>query len=125
MKSTKLRTLGKKVTKFTNLDTFRTPPDIVEVICTSDEVTAVCPITQQPDWYVVRILYRPREVCVESKSLKLFLQSFRNSGHFCENFSSIIAHELMTVLGAEQVEVRVTQKPRGGIAIESTARIFS
>ena len=125
MSKTKLSILGKKVTKFTKLETFPKPPNVTEVVCTSDEVTATCPITKQPDWYVVRIAYRPKYLCVESKALKLYLQSFRNAGHFCENFSNIIASDLMKALRAEQVEVTVTQKPRGGIAIVSTAIVYT
>ena len=49
---------------------------------TSDELTAVCPITAQPDFYVARIVYRPKALCLESKSLKLYLARFRNEGAF-------------------------------------------
>lgn len=116
------RTLGKKTTKFTKLETFPTPRGVTCVICTSDEVTAVCPVTGQPDWYTVEITYYPKDKCVESKALKLYLQSFRNDGHFCEDFASIIARDLHGALGPCSVNVKVTQKPRGGIAIASFAR---
>ena len=87
----RFKALGSKVTKFTRLETFPAPKGVRRVTCTSDEVTALCPVTGQPDWYVVEILYGPNRLCVESKSLKLFLQSFRQEGHFCEEFSRIIA----------------------------------
>lgn len=118
-----LKTLGQKISTFQGLETFPAPPNVVEVICISDEVTAVCPVTGQPDWYQVKINYIPDGKCVESKSLKLYLQSFRNNGHFCEDFSQIIAAGLMEALGAREVTVTVIQKPRGGISIESTATI--
>lgn len=119
----KLTVLGKKVTKFTKLETFPRPQGVTQVTCTSDEVTAVCPVTGQPDWYVVVIWYAPNELCVESKSLKLFLQSYRNEGHFCENFSSIIAHKIYKALKPFKLYVEVNQKPRGGIAIKSITKL--
>lgn len=119
-----LKALGKQKAKFTELETFPAPENVSDVTCTSDEVTAVCPVTGQPDWYLVEIHYQPRLLCVESKSLKLFLQSFRQQGHFCENFSQIIATKLMDALVAKRVTVTVTQKPRGGIAIKSVATVY-
>ncbi len=118
---TKLKTLGKRVTKFEGLETFPTPKGVTEVTCTSEEVTANCPVTGQPDWYQVQITYRPRAFCVESKTIKLFLQSFRNEGLFCEDFSSRIAHEFHRVLKPFATKVIVVQKPRGGVSIFSTA----
>jgi len=120
----KLKSLGKKVTTFEGFDTFPKPLSVSEVVCTSDEVTAVCPVTGQPDWYTVRIIYKPNKKCLESKSLKLYLQSFRNQGHFCEDLSHIIARDLTEALQPYTLEVRVIQKPRGGVAIESVANIF-
>jgi len=116
----KLKTLGKKVTKFAGLEVFPAPTGLQRVICFTDEVTALCPVTGQPDWYQVKIDYIPQKLCVESKTLKLYLQSFRNTGHFCEKFSSIIAHEIQRVLDPLKVSVTIEQKPRGGIAIEAT-----
>lgn len=119
----KLQALGKKVSKFTKLETFSKPDYVTEVTCVSDEVTANCPVTGQPDWYTVAITYRPNKLCVESKTVKLFLQSFRNQGHFCEAFAGIIAREFQRTLMALGVKVVVTQKARGGVSIVSTAVI--
>lgn len=116
-----LTVLGNKVTQFTQLETFATPPSTTQVTCISDEVTALCPVTSQPDWYTVTIHYIPNAKCVESKALKLYLQSFRQAGHFCEAFADIIATDMMKALEAKSVEVTVVQKPRGGIAIHATA----
>jgi 7-cyano-7-deazaguanine reductase len=113
--------LGKRVTEFKQLETFPRPEGVYDVTCISDEVTALCPVTGQPDWYVVRINYAPRNLCVESKTVKLFLQQFRNEGHFCEEFASIIAKAFSDALQAERVTVSVEQKPRGGVAIHATA----
>lgn len=117
----KLKSLGKTGAKFAGLETFPKPMGVTEVLCLTDEVTALCPVTGQPDWYQVEITYRPVELCVESKTVKLFLQKFRNDGHFCENFSSIIAQEFQKTLKASAVKVVVIQKPRGGVSIVSTA----
>ena len=122
MKQT-LKALGRRVTKFTSLETFPKSKGVVEVVCTSDEVTAVCPVTGQPDWYNVEITYRPDKLCVESKTVKLFLQSFRNEGHFCEDFSSIIADQFHRTLKPFATKVVVTQKPRGGVSIRSMSVI--
>ena len=116
-----LKALGKSGAKFEGLETFPTPPGVTRVTCISDEVTAVCPITGQPDWYVVEVTYRPDKVCVESKTVKLFLQSYRNEGHFCEAFASIVAHEFQKALLAHGVHVKITQKARGGVSIVAEA----
>lgn len=125
MKNLKLKALGKTGAKYSGLETFEAPKHVKRITCTSDEVSALCPVTGQPDWYVVEITYEPRKKAVESKTLKLFLQSFRNQGHFCEDFSRIIAEELNRVLDPHQIWVNVTQKPRGGVSIKSSAHIGS
>jgi 7-cyano-7-deazaguanine reductase len=104
-----------------DLDTFQRPAGLQVVILTSDEFTAVCPVTSQPDWYTVRVRYFPRQSCLESKALKLYLQGFRNEGVFCEALAAQLARELRDALDADLVEVTLTQKPRGGISIEAQA----
>ena len=115
------RALGVPGATFVGLETFPAPQTVTRVELESDEVSAVCPITGQPDWYRVRIAYVPGERCVESKSLKLYLQSFRNEGIFCEAFAARIARDLSETLECP-VNVTVVQKARGGITIEATAR---
>jgi 7-cyano-7-deazaguanine reductase len=90
---------------------------------TSDEVTAVCPITNQPDLYVATIEYSPGALCLESKSLKLYLSSFRNEGVFCEALAVKIRDDVSNALDLPSDKVRVTleQKARGGITITATA----
>lgn len=121
MKPKKLTVLGSTVRKFTRLETFARPADCKRVVCISDEVTSNCPKTGQPDWYVVEIDYVPDSLCVESKSLKLYLQSFRNRGLFCEAFASCIAQDLFQAMSPRTITVTVRQKPRGGIAIHATS----
>jgi 7-cyano-7-deazaguanine reductase len=90
---------------------------------TSDELTAVCPVTGQPDLYVATIEYGPQALCVESKSLKLYLSGFRNEGHFCEALAVRIRDDLAEALELPPEKVRVTleQKARGGISITATS----
>ena len=98
-------------------------PGVSHVELTSDELVAVCPITGQPDLYVAAIDYTPRDLCLESKSLKLYLASFRNEGVFCEALAVKIRDDVADALGldADGVRVRLTQKARGGITITATS----
>lgn len=121
-KGSKIHALGKKVSNFGGFDTFPTPAGCKRVICVSDEVTANCPVTGQPDWYIVEIDYEPFKRCIESKTLKLYLHSFRNAGHFCEAFASLIASDIKEATAARRVTVTVRQKPRGGVAIHATSQ---
>lgn len=106
-----------------HLDIFPSPEHTHYVAMQSDEVTSLCPITGQPDWYTVRIEYGPAESCIESKSLKLYLWSFRDEGHFCEKLADIIATDVYEQVRPHWVEVTLLQKPRGGISIDSRSRI--
>lgn len=109
--------LQPKNEKFTGLETFPAPPDLISVVMCSDEVTAICPITGQPDQYTIEIEYHPAEWCIESKSMKFYFQQFRNEGIFCEAFSARIANDVQRAIQAKFCRVKVTQKPRGGISI--------
>lgn len=120
MKS-ELKTLGQAVRTFQGFDTFPAPPNVTRVVMESDEFTSVCPITGQPDWYNISIDYIPDKLCLESKTLKLYLQKFRNDGIFGETLTGHIADEIFEALKPHQVIVTLLQKPRGGISITSTA----
>ena len=98
-------------------------PGVERVEMTSDELTSVCPITGQPDMYVVTIDYAPKALCLESKSLKIYLSRFRNEGVFCEALAVQIRDDAAAALELPREKVRVTlrQKARGGIAIVATA----
>jgi 7-cyano-7-deazaguanine reductase len=98
-------------------------PGVSRVELTSDELVAVCPITGQPDLYVAAIEYTPRDLCLESKSLKLYLSGYRNEGVFCEALAVKIRDDVADALGldADGVRVRLTQKARGGITITATS----
>ncbi|MGB9660673.1 MAG: preQ(1) synthase [Moorellaceae bacterium] len=103
------------------LEVFPKPPGVVKVIMSSDEVTSLCPVTGQPDWETVIIEYEPDDYCIESKSLKLYLWSFREEGHFCEALAAKIAQDIQEAAKPKYCRVIVIQKPRGGIKIEATA----
>src|SRR5207247_1757399 len=98
-------------------------PGVTHVEMTSDELSAVCPVTGQPDLYVATIEFWPQTLCVESKSLKLYLNRYRNEAHFCEALAIKIHHDVAEVLELPSDKVRVTlqQKARGGITITATS----
>jgi 7-cyano-7-deazaguanine reductase len=106
---------------YAGLETFPNP-GVSHVEMTSDELTAVCPVTGQPDLYVATIEYRPGPLCIESKSLKLYLSGYRNEGAFCEALAVRIRDDVAQALELAPDKVRVTlkQKPRGGISIAAT-----
>ena len=81
------------------------------------EFTTLCPITGQPDFAEIRIAYVPAERMVESKSLKLYLFSFRNHGDFHEDCVNTIMKDLVRLMQPKYLEVRGMFTPRGGISI--------
>lgn len=116
------KALGKKTTEPTrSLETFPKPTGVERVLMESDEVTSLCPVTGQPDWETVTVEYAPEKSCIESKSLKLYLWSFREEGIFCEAFAARIAKDIYDACKPRWCRVTVVQKPRGGIAIRATA----
>jgi len=82
------------------------------------EFTSLCPITGQPDFAAIYISYIPNELLVESKSLKLYLFSFRNHGDFHEDCINIIMNDLIAVIDPLYIEVWGKFLPRGGISID-------
>ena len=107
---------------YAGIETFPNP-GVSRVELTSDELAAVCPITGQADLYVAVIDYAPQRLCIESKSLKLYLASYRNQGAFCEALTVTIRDDVAEALELpkDAVLVRLTQKARGGITIVSTS----
>lgn len=81
------------------------------------EFTSLCPITGQPDFAEIKIAYIPAERMVESKSLKLYLFSFRNHGDFHEDCVNIIMKDLVALMQPKYIEVVGLFTPRGGISI--------
>jgi 7-cyano-7-deazaguanine reductase len=106
-----------------NLETFPKPSGVDKVVLESDEVTSLCPVTGQPDWETVYIEFAPDKFCIESKSLKLYLWSFREEGLFCEALAAKIAQDIFKVCQPHWCTVTVSQRPRGGIKITATATL--
>ena len=117
--------LGCNATKYPDkyapevLETFKNkhPENEYLVTFTCPEFTSLCPKTGQPDFAKIIINYIPREDMVESKSLKLYLFSFRNHGDFHEDCVNIIMKDLVALMNPRYLEVRGLFTPRGGIAI--------
>jgi len=107
----------KKLEVFPNHDPHRR----YTVTLTTDEFTAVCPSTGQPDFATITIKYIPDQLVVESKSLKIYLWSYRNEGVFYEHLINTILDDLVKVCDPHWIEVTGDFKPRGGIAITVTA----
>lgn len=84
------------------------------------EVTSLCPITGQPDFAVIEIDYNPRDLLVESKSLKLYLMGYRNHGAFHESVVCQIHNDLWTLLDPLYLRVVGKFTPRGGIPFHPT-----
>jgi 7-cyano-7-deazaguanine reductase len=122
LENTQFTALGKNQTTFTRLDVFDCPEHVKEVILTGDELTAFCPITNQPDFYRFEVRYRPVTSCIESKTFKLLIASFREKAAFAEALASDIAQLVHDATGAE-TEVTLVQQVRGGISITAKALI--
>jgi 7-cyano-7-deazaguanine reductase len=124
MADLQFKALGKKTAgPSRSLDVFPAPAHVGKVVLESDEVTSLCPVTGQPDWETVRIEFQPGPYCIESKSLKLYLWSFREEGVFCEAFAARIAQDVYEACHPAWVTVTVTQKPRGGVTISAQASL--
>ena len=105
------------------LETFENKHPGNEYVVTLDcpEFTTLCPKTGQPDFGHIVISYIPRERMVESKSLKLYLFSFRNHGDFHEDVVNIIMKDLQKLMDPKYIEVKGYFMPRGGISIHPFA----
>ncbi len=106
------------------LDTFPNPRPgrdySVEIVC--PEFTSVCPLTGQPDFGTITYTYTPAEVCVELKSLKLYLQRFRNQGIYYEQVTNRLLDDFVAAANPRRVEITTRWTPRGGITTNVTVR---
>jgi 7-cyano-7-deazaguanine reductase len=120
-----LTQLGAKGTKYSSdyapevLETFENRHQERDYMVTfrCPEFTTLCPITGQPDFGTIYINYVPDVRMVESKSLKLYLFSFRNHGDFHEDVTNVIMKDLRDLMEPRYIEVRGLFYPRGGISI--------
>ena len=106
-----------------HVEVFPAPAGVTNVRFTSEELASMCPVTEQPDLARVTIDYTPDQWCIESKSLKLYLWGFRERAVFAEALAAEIATEVMATAQPHAVTVVLTQRPRGGIEVEATARV--
>ncbi|QED23135.1 preQ(1) synthase [Candidatus Deianiraea vastatrix] len=120
-----LTQLGSKVLaesdpKLSQLEVVQNPHKNINYVArfSTREFTSLCPITGQPDYAVIVIDYVPDEYIVESKSLKLFLQSFRNHGDFHEACTIYIAQRLIDIAKPKWLRICAYWAPRGGIPID-------
>ena len=105
------------------METFPAPANVTVVRFTSDELTSFCPVTEQPDFNTVEIEYRPDKLCVESKSLKLYLWTFREERIFGEGLAAQIAQDMMDRLQPHYCKVTLKQNIRGGLQMTAVAEI--
>ena len=106
-----------------HVEVFAAPDHVTTVRFATDELSSMCPVTQQPDLSHLVIEYQPDQHCVESKSLKLYLWGFRDRSVFAEAMAAEIAAEIMLSARPRHVTVTLTQRPRGGIEIQATAQL--
>ncbi len=86
-----------------------------EIEIVQPEFTSVCPRTGQPDFGTITLRYTPAARCVELKSLKLYLQSYRQEGIFYEDVTNVLLDDLVKVLKPKRMEIVSAWTPRGGI----------
>lgn len=119
-----LTLLGRGAKPSKKLETFpnRGPAGRFYTVClTTDEFTCVCPATGQPDFATLTLRYVPDQRILKSKSLKLYLWSYRNEGVFHEHVVNTILDDVKAVLDPHWIEVVGAFHVRGGIAITVTA----
>ncbi len=106
-----------------HVEVFPAPAHVTTVRFATDELASMCPVTRQPDLSHLVIEYVPDRHCVESKSLKLYLWSFRDRAVFAEALAAEIAGEIMATAKPRSVRVELTQRPRGGIEVSAVAQL--
>lgn len=114
--------LGKKVNKPSKqLDTFPKPKNVSHVMFEGEELTCLCPVTGQPDFNTVIIEFEPDKLCLESKSLKLYLWSFREEAMFAESLADIIVNDIFKAVKPQWCMVTLIQNIRGGMQLSVVA----
>jgi 7-cyano-7-deazaguanine reductase len=114
-----LSILGSSTNEFKKLEAFtnRNPERDYTVTLSTDEFTCVCPKTGQPDFAAITITYIPGKMIVESKSLKLYFQTYRNRGVFHEHVTNMILDDLVEAIHPRWCRVQADFGVRGGISI--------
>jgi 7-cyano-7-deazaguanine reductase len=88
----------------------------------TNELTAICPVTGQPDFYELELSYRPGERLLESKAMKLYLWSFRDRGMFAEDLAATFLKDLVAACDPVEMTVDLIQQVRGGLKIRTVVR---
>ncbi|HVF00327.1 MAG TPA: preQ(1) synthase [Rubrobacteraceae bacterium] len=88
----------------------------------TDELTAICPVTGQPDFYELKLTYRPRSRLLESKAMKLYLWGFRERGMFAEDMAASLLKDLVAACDPVEMNVDLTQQVRGGLKIRTVVQ---
>ena len=88
----------------------------------TDELTAICPVTGQPDFYELKLNYRPGTRLLESKAMKLYLWGFRDRGMFAEDMAATLLKDFVAACDPAEITVDLTQKVRGGLEIRTVVR---
>lgn len=114
-----LTKLGNKAGPERKLEVFPNHSSNLIVTANCTEFTCYCPLTHQPDFATIEIQYKPIGWIIESKSLKLYLESFRNEGVFHEHLADDIAQDIKEFAAPKWVSVEVKFNVRGGIAISA------
>lgn len=114
-----LTLLGKTAKPVKKLETFPNHHPARDYLVTlqTEEFTCVCPMTGQPDYAKIKIQYIPDKKIIESKSVKLYLWSFRNEGVFHEHVTNVILDDLVAALKPRWCKVNAEFSVRGGIGI--------
>ncbi len=117
----KLTKLGKKSSASRTLEVFpnHAPKGSMEVTLECTEFTCRCPLTGQPDYATIEIEYKPDKYVVESKSMKLYLETYREEGVFHEHLAVDIGKDFVKFVKPLECEVKVMFNVRGGIAISA------
>lgn len=88
----------------------------------TDELTAICPVTGQPDFYELKLNYRPGTRLLESKAMKLYLWGFRDRGMFAEDMAATLLKDFVAACDPAEITVDLMQKVRGGLEIRTVVR---
>ena len=113
--------LGKSVRKFEQLDRIETRCKFIEYH--SDQLASACPVTGQPDFYEVTIQLQADGIGIETKTLKLYLETYRDKQEFCEDLAVKICEDIVAVTEPLKCTVTLIQRRRGGIQITAKHEI--
>ena len=98
------------------------PGEDIEIVTTTNEFTSVCPFSGLPDFAEVTITYTPDEKCVELRSLKYYLMSYRDVGIWYEHLVNRMLEDLVKAIEPRSMEIEIKANPRGGLSSTVTAK---